>query len=309
MTWDWKRGSFGTSTARAHIPLHYVYTLSTHIYQYVHTFFCRRLLSVERLVVWLVSPYYSNISHVRGRMCVCVSVWVWVRCVTLSVRWSLSLSFFPSSFLSSIGLHITHSHCEREREREYSLWQMLKLYLVLSRRMFGIVVHYDTYCCWCNFGVQARAFALFPHIPPNSAIVPCLLCVLCVIVYALVYYVYAIESRISRRSLMGTHYLYFIILYINLFDFILLLLLFLSLSWVWVCVCVCAPCACECVESNCIRCCCCRRRSRCHCHRRCFHRHCRSFISQCSSFHSTSRMKKQPHTAAKQKANIHNFVQ
>lgn len=86
-----------------------------------------------------------------------VSIQAWVRCVSLSVGWSLSLCYFPSSFLSSIGtvfptfgLHVahTHTHCDIEIERVYTLWQMLKLYLVLSRRMFGIVVHYSTYCCW-----------------------------------------------------------------------------------------------------------------------------------------------------------------
>lgn len=180
---EWKRGSLGTSSPCLHIPLHYVYTL-THSLAYINM--CTRciLSSVCRAVGWLVSrptglrTILIYRTYERPHVCVILCVSVRVRCVALSVP-LVSFSFFRSFFLplSSIGalfpnfsdcMSHTYSHTHGER-----VFFMTNAETVFSFVATDVWHCCPLYCCWCNFA-RARPLSFFV-IPPNSAIVPCLL--------------------------------------------------------------------------------------------------------------------------------------
>lgn len=93
-------------------------------------------------------PLHIHYTHWTDRVLYRTYVVRLGRCVTLSLCLYLSRSALS---------YTERSVCFLRAACQYSIWQMLKLYLVLSRRMFGIVVH----CCWCIFSLSFWWFTLF----------------------------------------------------------------------------------------------------------------------------------------------------
>lgn len=110
---------------------------------YVQTF-----LLFSSIALYTHIPLHIHYTHWTDRVLYRTYVVRLGRCVTLSLCLYLSRSALS---------YTERSVCFLRAACQYSIWQMLKLYLVLSRRMFGIVVH----CCWCIFSLSFWWFTLF----------------------------------------------------------------------------------------------------------------------------------------------------